>query len=318
MLVRIKDYKVFYNTLHGDVQAADGINLEIGEGEIVGIAGESGCGKSTLCNSLILLKKPMLHVSGQVFIGDEQLPVSDYEAMKKFRYSTVSIIPQYAMDAMNPIKKIGRIIADLLGCHGKKYSDLEDEIKERMEMVDLPEKVLTMYPIELSGGMKQRMVMVISTLLNPAVLICDEVTSALDVSTQKAVVKMIRKFRDKGIVKSILFVTHDISVLYQLADSIIVMYAGKVVEKAPASVILKKPLHPYTKALISALPDSGVRYEEKKLSGIPGKPPFLINPPQGCRFKDRCLDADKKCSEEPEFLKVQENHLVACWKCSHQ
>ncbi len=314
MLLRIIDYSVYYNTLGGDVQAADKISLDVQKGEIVGIAGESGCGKSTLCNSLILLKPPMKHIGGKVFLDEEVMPVENYEAMKKFRFDKISIIPQYAMDAMNPTRKIGPMIQDILAFRNKSYSSMLSVIKERLEMVELPERVLGMYPIELSGGMKQRMVMVLSTLANPQVLLCDEITSALDVSTQKAVVKMTMQFRDREIVKGIVFVTHDMSVLYQMADSIVVMYAGKVVERASAENIFKHPSHPYTKLLIHSLPEIGIRYETEKLTGIAGKPPSLLNPPKGCRFKDRCNEAFEKCNEEPTLKKCSPDNLVACWR----
>ena len=171
-----------------------------------------------------------------------------------------------------------------------------------------------MYPIELSGGMKQRTVMVVSTLLNPSLLIADEITSALDVSTQKAVAEMLVEFRERGFVKSTIVITHDISVLYQVADTILVMYAGHLAEKAPADVIINSPRHPYTKLLISSLPEIGVRYDEKQLVGIPGTPPALLDPPEGCRFRDRCPLASAKCNERPPFVEVEPGHQVACWE----
>jgi peptide/nickel transport system ATP-binding protein len=189
-----------------------------------------------------------------------------------------------------------------------------DELRRRLELVRLPQDILTMYPIELSGGMKQRMVMVISTLLNPSLLIADEITSALDVATQKAVAEMLVGLRDQGIVTSMVVITHDVSILYQVADTILVMYAGQLSEKAPTGTIIRSPRHPYTKMLISSLPTVGVRYAEHKLTGIPGTTPLLLNPPPGCRFRDRCPVAFDKCVEVPPFLEVTPGHWVACWK----
>jgi peptide/nickel transport system ATP-binding protein len=160
------------------------------------------------------------------------------------------------------------------------------------------------------------MVMVLSTLLNPSLLIADEITSALDVSTQKAVSEMLVEFRDREFVKSMIVITHDISILYQIADTILVMYAGKLAEKAPTEEIINAPRHPYTKLLISSLPEIGVKYSERKLKGIPGNPPLLINPPAGCRFRDRCPLAFEKCLEEPPFVEVDRGHHAACWKLS--
>jgi peptide/nickel transport system ATP-binding protein len=157
--------------------------------------------------------------------------------------------------------------------------------------------------------------MVLSTLMNPSLLMADEITSALDVSTQKAVAKMLVEFRDREFVKKLMVITHDISILYQIADNIMIMYAGKLAEKAPTSVIINSPRHPYTKLLISSLPDIGVKYSQKKLIGIPGKPPLLLDPPTGCRFRERCPVAFQKClNEEPPFMEIKKGHFVACWK----
>ena len=174
--------------------------------------------------------------------------------------------------------------------------------------------VLDRYPMELSGGMKQRMVMVISTLLDPSLLIADEITSALDVSSQKAVAEALVQFRDKGFVKSMIVITHDMSILYQIADTITVMYAGKLAEKAPTETLMERPRHPYTQMLISSLPEVGVRFAEQRLEGIPGSPPSLLDPPKGCRFRARCPLAFERCEEEPPFEEIEPGHFVACWK----
>ncbi len=218
------------------------------------------------------------------------------------------------MNAMNPTRKIGVMTAELLESRKISYKETLPELLRRLDLVKLSDDVLKMYPIELSGGMKQRMVMVLSTLLDPSLLIADEITSALDVSTQKAVSEMLVEFRDREFVKSMIVITHDISVLYQIADSILVMYAGKLAEKAATEVIINSPRHPYTKLLISSLPEIGVKYSEKRLTGIPGNPPMLLEPPVGCRFRDRCPVAFEKCVEEPPFIEVEKNHYVACWK----
>jgi len=155
---------------------------------------------------------------------------------------------------------------------------------------------------------------VLSTLLNPSLLIADEITSALDVSTQKAVAEMLVGFRDREFVKSLIVITHDISILYQIADSILVMYAGQLAEKASTDVIIQAPRHPYTKLLISSLPKVGVKYAEQRLAGIPGSPPLLLDPPQGCRFRERCPVAFDRCTAVPPFVEVEKGHFIACWK----
>ncbi len=314
MSLKVENLKVYYQTLHGDVKALDGVSLDIKDREIMGLVGESGCGKTTLGHALVYLKPPMRFVNGRVLIDGAELPVWDMDLMNQYRFRTISIIPQYAMNAMNPTRKIGRMVAELLQSKGAKYKECLPELKRRLDLVGLSHDVLKMYPIELSGGMKQRMVMVISTLLNPSLLIADEITSALDVSSQKAVSEMLVEFRDRKIVNSMIVVTHDISILYQIADSILVMYAGKMAEKAATETIIRSPRHPYTRLLISSLPEIGVKYTEKKLKGIPGNPPMLLNPPAGCRFRDRCPLAFDKCVEEPPFIEVEPNHFIACWK----
>ncbi len=311
--LNVDNLRVYYRTLRGDVKAVDGVTFQVADGEIMGLAGESGCGKSTLGKSLIRLDGRMRHVDGRVDLDDEALPIDDMKAMDKYRFKKVSIVPQYAMSALNPTRKVGKMIEELLESRGVRFDNVRPELERRLSLVGLSLDVLGMYPIELSGGMKQRTVMVLSTLLNPALLIADEITSALDVSTQKAVAETLVEFRDRNYVKSTIVITHDLAILYQIADSILVMYAGRLAEKAPADVIIESPRHPYTRLLISSLPEVGVRYEEKRLTGIPGRPPPLLNPPSGCRFRHRCPLAFEKCVEQPPFVEVEPNHRVACW-----
>jgi len=314
MSLHVENLRVYYQTLHGDAKALDGATFTVEDGEIMGLAGESGCGKTTLGYSLIHLTPPKKFVEGRVTLDGEELPIWDSEKMNVFRFKKISIIPQYAMSAMNPTRKIGKMTAELLESRKVSFNATLPELERRLDLVKLPHAVLKMYPIELSGGMKQRMVMVLSTLLDPSLLIADEITSALDVSTQKAVAEMLVEFRNRGCCKSAIVITHDISILYQIADSIMIMYAGKLAERASTSVIINSPRHPYTKLLISSLPEVGVKYSEKRLTGIPGNPPLLINPPTGCRFRERCPIAFEKCLEEPPFIEVDKGHHVACWK----
>jgi peptide/nickel transport system ATP-binding protein len=313
MSLRVDDLKVYYRTLRGDVQALDGVTFEIGDGEIMGLAGESGCGKSTLGKSLIRLDGRMRHVGGSVTLDGKQLPLGDDRAMNAFRFKSVSIVPQYAMSALNPTRKVGRIAEELLESRGIHFDGVRPELVRRLELVGLSKDVLGMFPIELSGGMKQRTVMVLSTLLNPSLLIADEVTSALDVSSQRAVAEMLVEFRERSYVKSMVFITHDLAILYQAADTILVMYAGRLAEKASSDAVISRPKHPYTQLLVSSLPEVGVRYADRRLEGIPGKPPSLLEPPQGCRFRDRCPLAFAKCAEQPPFVEVEPGHRVACW-----
>jgi peptide/nickel transport system ATP-binding protein len=314
MSLTVTDLQVYYRTLRGDVKALDGVSFEVADGEIMGLAGESGCGKTTLGKSLIRLDGRMRLVGGTVELDGTGLPIGDDKAMNRFRFREVSIVPQYAMSALNPIRKIGRMISEVLDSRGVGYDETLPELRRRLALVGLDEGILGLYPIELSGGMKQRVVMVLSTLLDPSLLVADELTSALDVSSQKAVSRMLVEFRDQGYVKSVIVITHDLAILYQIADTILVMYAGKLAEKAPAETIIHSPRHPYTQLLLSSLPEVGVTFAEKRLRGIPGRPPSLLDPPAGCRFRDRCPLASGKCLEEPPFVEVAPSHYVACWE----
>jgi len=314
MTLAVDNLRVYYRTLKGDVKALDGVTFAVDDGEIMGLAGESGCGKTTLGKSLIRLDGRMFVQEGTVHLDGVELPLSDDNGMNAFRYREVSIVPQYAMSAMNPIRKIGRMISELLDSRGVSYDETLPELSRRLGLVGLDDSVLDRYPIELSGGMKQRTVMVLSTLLNPSLLIADELTSALDVSTQKAVAEMLVEFRDREFVKSTIVITHDLSILYQIADTILIMYAGKLVEKGTATQITEDPKHPYTQLLLGSLPEVGLRFEDQRLTGIPGRPPSLLNPPTGCRFRARCPIAHDKCVEEPPFVAIESGRFAACWK----
>ena len=316
MALAVDDLKVYYRTLQGDVRALDGISFGVGDGEIVGLAGESGCGKSTLGKSLVRLDGRMRYVEGHVTLDGEELPVWNTNDMNRFRFKSISLVPQYAMSALNPTRRIGRMIEEVLESKGVSFEGLSPEIERRLELVGLSAEVLGMFPIELSGGMKQRTVLVLSTLLNPSLLVADEITSALDVSTQKAVARALVDFRRRGFVNSMLVITHDLAILHEISDSIVVMYAGRLAEKAPAETLVHSPRHPYTQLLISSLPMMGARFSERRLTGIPGRPPSLLDPPAGCRFRDRCPVAFAKCAEQPPVVEVDSGHQVACWKAA--
>jgi peptide/nickel transport system ATP-binding protein len=316
MSLAVDGLTVYYRSLRGDVKAVDGASFEIADGEIMGLAGESGCGKSTLGKSLIRMDARMKYVGGRVELDGRELPIADDEKMVPFRFKEVSLIPQYAQSALNPTRRIGTMAEDLLASRHVEPGKVLPELKRRLDLVGLDAGVLGRYPMELSGGMKQRVVMVLSSLLDPSLLIADEVTSALDVSTQRAVAELLVEFRDRGFVKSIIVITHDLSVLYQIADTILVMYAGKLAEKAPAATIVESPRHPYTRLLLESLPEVGVRYAEQRLTGIPGRPPSLLNPPAGCRFRARCPLASAECEVEPPFGALTPGHSAACWKAA--
>jgi peptide/nickel transport system ATP-binding protein len=255
----------------------------------------------------------MRYIGGRVLLDGSELPIWDDRRMDTFRFKEVSLIPQYALSALNPTRRIGKMVRELLSSRDVALDAVLPELRRRLDLVGLPQDVLERFPIELSGGMKQRVVMVISSLLDPSLLIADEVTSALDVSTQRAVAELLVEFRDRGFVKSMIVITHDLSVLYQIADTVLVMYAGKLAEKAPAEAIVVDAKHPYTDLLLSTLPEVGVRLSDKRLHGIPGRPPSLLRPPTGCRFRTRCPFAFERCAEEPPLVEVEPGRSAACW-----
>jgi peptide/nickel transport system ATP-binding protein len=314
MSVKVENLSIAYRTRAGDVRPVDDVSFSVADGEIMGLAGESGCGKSTLGNSLIYLVGRMRYRGGQVELDGSELPIADGRAMRPYRMTKISLVPQYAMSALNPTRRIRRISTDLLRSHGVRGRGVLEEMKRRLRLVGLDEDVLDRYSFELSGGMRQRVTLVLSTLLNPSLLIADEVTSALDVSTQRAVGEMMIEFRDRGFVKSLIAITHDLTILAQVADRILVMYAGRLAEQASTETIIGSPLHPYTQLLLASLPEVGVRHDQATLTGIPGRPPSLADPPEGCRFAARCPFAFERCATQPPFEEVKPGHFVACWK----
>jgi len=312
-VLRLIDYRVYYKTLRGYVKAVDGVNLEVEKGEILGLIGESGCGKSTLIMSLIAPKPPMKIMGGKALLGETDLTALSPGERRKILLSKLSIIPQYALDALPVIRRIKQLLVDIAKEKKMSPDQVIEKFQERIRMVGLPREVINMYPLELSGGMRQRVVIAISTMLSPDLLIADEPTSALDVTTQRQVLELLRDLRDTGIVRSLIFVTHDIASVRQIADRIAVMYAGKIVEVSGTEEIIHDPLHPYAKGLINAVPKLGINYKKKRLKGLPGQPPSLLNPPPGCRFHPRCAVATRKCMvEEPPTTRIG-SRIVSCW-----
>ncbi|MFW6306414.1 MAG: ABC transporter ATP-binding protein [Bacillota bacterium] len=314
-VLEIKNLRAYYKILKGDVKAVDDITFNIKRGEILGVAGESGCGKSTLASTLIARKPPLTYVSGDVNLVGKDIMHMKPKEFDKMRLKNISIIPQYALDAFSPTKKIKTFISDLVEEHGISANrKFFEKVEERLDMVNLDPSVLNRYSIELSGGMKQRVIMIISTILDPDFIIADEITSALDVSSQRFVATMLANLRDEEIIGSAMFITHDLSILYQIAERILILYAGNFAEIGPTDELVTNARHPYTKALIASLPQVGIQYKDEKLSGIKGTPPHLLEMGEGCRFRFRCPHAIDKCEETPVREKVNEGHYVSCWR----
>jgi len=302
--------KAYYVTEKGPVRAVDGINLQLLDGESLGIVGESACGKSTLGAALMRsMQPPGKIVGGNVVLDDTDLSnMSPSEFNSKIRWKKIAMVFQGAMNALDPVYTVESQLREVLKEH-RFEGDVEAKIREALEQVGLKPEVAKRYPHELSGGMKQRVVIAMALLLGPALLIADEPTTALDVLVQDQIIKLLKKLRkEKGI--TIILITHDLALVSQIADKIGIMYAGQLVEVASTKDIYKNPKHPYTQALIAAVPR--LRSKEKKIHFVRGSPPSLLSPPPGCRFYARCPLAMDVCRKDPPEFKTDMGY-VRCW-----
>ena len=300
-MLEVNELTTKYITRFGeDIYAVDHVSLRVDEGRSLGIAGESGCGKSTLALSLMgYYFSPLHYTSGEIIIGGHNITgMNPDDVRKTILGNEIAYIPQAAMNALNPTRKIINFIEDVVQAHDLYITkkDIYDRARKLFETLGLPEEVLQKYPVELSGGMKQRTVIAVSVLLLPKVLIADEPSSALDVTSQKMVIKMLRQLMEIGYISSMIFITHELPLLYNVTDDIMVMYAGQIVEKATSQEAVFDPLHPYSKGLMGSIivPEKGLR--DVKLTAIPGVPPNLKNPPAGCRFAERCKFVRPDCT----------------------
>jgi peptide/nickel transport system ATP-binding protein len=300
VVLEVKELTTKYVTRYKeDVYAVDHVSLKVEEGQSLGIAGESGCGKSTLALSLMGYYFPPLHyTSGEIIIDGLNITgMNPDDVRRTILGREIAYIPQAAMNALNPTRKVINFIEDVIKAHhpDSTKKEIYDLARERFQLLGLPPEVLQKYPVELSGGMKQRTVIAVSVILGPKVLIADEPSSALDVTSQKMVIKMLRDLMDTGYIKAMIFITHELPLLYNVTDHIMVMYAGQLVELASAQQAVFEPLHPYSKGLMGSIivPEEGLR--NAKLTAIPGVPPNLKNPPAGCRFAERCKYVRPEC-----------------------
>jgi peptide/nickel transport system ATP-binding protein len=310
VILEIRDLRVYFPLKRGSVKAVDGVSMDVEKAEIVGLAGESGSGKSTVGYSILrIIPPPGKTVGGQIrFEGEDLLVMPEPEFSRRIRWKKISMVFQGSMSSFTPVYTIGYQLAETLRLHGYE-GDPESRMVELMKMVRLDPSLLRKYPHELSGGQKQRAFIAMAIALNPELLIADEPTTALDVVSQMSILNLLKSLkRDYGL--SVIFITHDLALLSEIADRVYIMYAGKVVEGGASERIYKTPKHPYTKALLASVPS----IDKAKLEGIPGFMPDLVDPPRGCRFHPRCPFAMEVCRrDEPKVKSVGGDQDVACW-----
>lgn len=317
-ILEVKNLRLYYHTSAGIVKALDDVSFDLHAGETLGLVGESGCGKTTTGMSLLKMPSPpgIIEENSQIIInGRDIVPLTDTEIRKNVRWQEISMVFQGAMNSLTPVYTIGKLMYETL----KEHKAMEEAeayalMEEYLGYVGLPPEVLNRYPHELSGGMKQRVVIASSLFLKPKLVILDEPTTALDVIVQAQIINLLKELKQKFKL-SFIFITHDLSLEAEISDRICVMYAGKIAELGTNEQIYgTEPMHPYTQKLLQATPL--LRKKVDELSYIPGTPPDLIAPPKGCRFNPRCHCTVDKCFElEPPLLEIEPKHKVACWRC---
>jgi len=314
-VLSVKDLQTRFNTQDGTVHAVNGVSFELRRGELLGVVGESGSGKSVTMMSLLKLipMPPGVIAGGEAHFDDVDLVEVDIDDMREIRGGRIGFIFQDPMTSLNPVLTVGRQITESLDLH----TDLDRKAKQSravqlLEMVGIPdaEQRLKSYPHELSGGMRQRVVIAIALACEPEIIIADEPTTALDVTIQAQIIDQIRELRE-SLGTAVIWITHDLGVIAGLADRVVVMYGGRIVEVAPVKALYGTPQHPYTQGLLGSLPRMD---RDEDLQSIPGTPPNLYNEPTACSFAPRCEHAFDRCtSEMPPLVNVGEEHEVACW-----
>jgi oligopeptide/dipeptide ABC transporter ATP-binding protein len=311
-LLKLEDLVLHFKTTQGRVQAVDQVNFSLNPNEAVVVVGESGCGKSSLAKAILrLLPKNVSAYSGSVWLdGVDLMTLSDEHFRTNVRWNRISLVPQAAMNALNPVMRIGEQVAEpfMLYSHCSKQQALQ-RARDMFQMVGVPDDFLNRYAFELSGGMRQRAAIAMALVTMPSLIILDEPTSALDVLTQANIFNLLKKLKSSMEVSFIL-ITHDIATSSELADKVAVMYAGQIVEVCDATRFFIEPFHPYSKKLMDSVPRLR---GDREPDFIVGQPPSLLNPPSGCRFRERCPSRFERCGQEPPVFGLEGNHLVKCW-----
>jgi peptide/nickel transport system ATP-binding protein len=312
MLLEVKDLKTYFKTQEGTLKAVDGISFNLDKGQAMGLAGESGCGKTTAALSIMKLLPSNGFIAGGAinFMGQDMSKVTG-DKLRAIRWRDISIIFQGAMNALNPVKRVGDQITEPILLHEKVDEDVAmKRVKELFELVGIPPNRVREYPHEFSGGMRQRVMIAMALACRPKLVICDEPTTALDVMIQAQILQLLKNLQQE-LELAMIIISHDLSVLAETCDQLAIMYAGKIVERSTAVEVFSNPQHPYTKGLIAAFPN--IKGERKMPASIAGNPPNLINAPKGCRFSLRCYACKDICKEEePPLVEVLPGHFAAC------
>ena len=311
-LLRVQDLRLHFGTTKGVVRAVDGVSFTLGRDHALVILGESGCGKTSLARALLRLLPRNVHLySGRVIIdGLDIMSLDDERFRREVRWTKLSFVPQAAMNALNPVVKVGDQVAEPLMVHNGSDNEVAwERAREMLQRVGLPVDFLRRYPFELSGGMRQRTALAMALVTRPQLVVLDEPTSALDVLTQANIMNVLKEVR-RDFKTSFILITHDVATSSELADHVAVMYAGQLVELSEAARFFREPLHPYSQKLMASVPRLR---DDKKLEFIPGEPPSLMSPPQGCRFAPRCSHRFERCDEEPPMIKTGDGRGVKCW-----
>ncbi|MCL0082127.1 ABC transporter ATP-binding protein [Dehalococcoidia bacterium] len=312
-LIGIEDLRLYFRSGRGIVQAVDGVSFTLGRGPSMVIVGESGCGKTSLARAILRLLPRNVHThSGRVSLnGIDIMKLGEERFRREVRWRRIAMVPQAAMNSLNPVIKVGDQVAEPLLVHGLVggKGEAAEQALAACKLVGLPVDFLDRYPFELSGGMRQRAAIAMALVTKPALVILDEPTSALDVLTQANIMNVLKKIK-REVETSFILITHDIATSSELADEAAIMYAGQIVEICDAARFYREPFHPYAKKLMASVP---TLRGDKELEFIPGRPPSLINPPRGCRFADRCPSRFGKCEKEPPLGEISTGHWVKCW-----
>jgi len=310
-LLQVEDLYLYFRATKGVVQAVDGVGFDLRRNEAIVVLGESGCGKTTLARAILrLLPRNVYRYTGKVLLnGRNLMELSDEEYRREIRWVKISMVPQAAMNSLNPVIRVGDQVAEPTEAHfGLKKEGLE-QAREVFQRVGVPVDFMSRYAFELSGGMRQRVAIAMALVTSPDLVILDEPTSALDVLTQANIMNVLKRIKQET-ETSFMLITHDISTSSELADRVAAMYAGHIVELNDADHFFSTPLHPYSQKLMASVP---TLRQTKQLEFIPGQPPSLINPPKGCRFAPRCPSVFDKCAEEPPLIDMGERRKVKCW-----